>query len=376
MATKPTKVSSVLSPTSREPGKKPPDHNRFAVLMDRSRSPSVSGSLMPPTPARKRPSESDCAEQPAGKSQRMDSNNKVFFVMESLEKMLVKGRDDLGKAKALLSSSKDAGGTNGEVLGGMINAMEYFADAIEALSSVVVDAAKGKVVVGDPKKSQPTATPVAKPTAAEVKKKKFANVVKDAEKSLLVHKLDLGKVPIMNTETLSKHVTQSIVAKAAAADGNANGRPKEETILTLEDTLSMVSSMDFFGKVTKPYANKFNDADPANGTFHTLPVKLNFKSKEAKQRAEQVLRKTCKVQCGTPFPKRLRVMLGETVKQQKNAYPNCFIQTRVDLDSMSVMVSRKTNDGWVNNYCSIPIPEPVLDTDTVTNSKTGTGNAL
>ena len=51
------------------------------------------------------------------------------------------------------------------------------------------------------------------------------SAVKDAEKSVLVFGLDLGRVPTMNTGTLSRKVTEDITAKAAATDGKtAAGR--------------------------------------------------------------------------------------------------------------------------------------------------------
>ena len=41
-------------------------------------------------------------------------------------------------------------------------------------------------------------------------KKKFVSVVRDAEKSVLVFNLDLGRVPIMNMGTIVKKVTEDI----------------------------------------------------------------------------------------------------------------------------------------------------------------------
>jgi hypothetical protein len=366
MSIKPAAVSSVLPPVLREPGNKPPDNNRFAVLMNRGRSPSVGGPLTP-VPAVKRPSTGGGG--PAQKTTRLD-NNRVFFVMETVEKMLTKGRDDFLKAKNALRKDKDLPPAAKEILGGIIAGFENISDAVETIASVVVDSAKAGPVPdggGSLPKGGKASAPAKPVDPAKVKKDKFCGVVREAEKSLLVFQLDLGKVPIMNQATMARSVTQDIVRKAAAAEGSTNGRPAEETILALDDTLSVVEGMDFFGKVTKPYQNRKNDKDPANGTFHTLPVKINFKTKEAKQRAELIFRKKCKLQCGTPYPKRLRTMIGELVSAEKTQHPGCFIQVKVDLESMALKVSRRTDSGWLNNYSSVAISDKVLDTNTVGN---------
>jgi hypothetical protein len=314
----------------------------------------------------------------------MDGNNRVFYVMENVEKMICKGRDDIDKAKTVLNNNNDLSKSAKEILGGMLSAFDHFTDGLEALASVVVDYSKRMdttrpIITGNkagPAKQANPANPTQPPVnPAEVKKNKFCQAVRDADKTLLVYKMDLGKVPIMNTGTMSRHVTQDIVRKAAKVEGQTTGRPNEDTVVTLEDTLSMVTGMEFLGRVTKPYANRFNDKDPENGSFHTLPVKLSFKTKEAKTRAEKVFKKNCKLQCSTPYPKRLRQLIAETVAAEKSKHAGCFIQVKVDLDGLQLKISRRTDTNWINDYHTIKIDSKVMDTDNVTNAP-GNGNAL
>jgi hypothetical protein len=376
MSIKPAAVSSVLPQVLREPGNRPPGTNRFAPLADRGRSASVSGHS--PAPAVKRPHPGGGA--PAGKSTKLD--DRVFFVMESAEKMIAKGRHDLDKARSALLKDKDLSPTVKEILGGLIAGFEHMTDAVETVASVLVDSAKkgnGSLFNGGPPTDGKNngRKPVQESDPAKVKKDKFCAEVRDAEKSLLVFQLDLGKVPIMNTATMAKNVTSDVVRKAAKVENSANGRPSDDTIATLDDTLSVATGMDFFGKVTKPYVNKKNEKDPANATFHTLPVKINFATKEAKQRAETIFRKRCKIQCATPYPKRLRTAIGELVSGEKSKFPGCFIQVKVDLESMSLKVSRRSDEGWTNNYHSVQISDKVIDTNQVANSvpmETDSGN--
>ena len=298
----------------RDPGIRPPGSNRFAAL--RSRSPSVG---RPPTsPAVKRPAGDDFS--PAGddfnsygKFPRLDGN-KTFANMELVEKMIDKGKKGMSKLKDDLAKLEEVSNPLKELLGGIVDSVDAIFATMENVVSTVVDGAQ-RPVTG--KGNQTTAAQKAvvtpsvitlqpPPTAAEVKKKRFVTAVREAEKSVLVFQLDLGKVPVMNTGTIARKVTEDITARAAQVDGNGNGRPTENTITMLEDTLSMVKGMEFFGKVTKSYVNKQKEDDPANGTFCTLPVRMNFKDKAAKVRAEKVLRTSCKLQCSTPYLVKLR----------------------------------------------------------------------
>ena len=200
----------------------------------------------------------------------------------------------------------------------------------------------------------------------------FIKAVKEAEKSVLVFNLDLGRVPIMNSGTMSRKVTESISAKAATAEGSETGRPSEDTIAVLEDTLSVMKGLEFFGKVTKPFQNKQKADDPLNGKYHTLPVKMVFKDKDAKARAETVLRNTCKVQCTTPYPPRLRKVIKDTVDKYRGEFPDSFIQAKVDLDRLQLRLSRKCKaDGkWTNNFAYVTFKDAVFELGSVSNSST------
>jgi len=206
------------------------------------------------------------------------------------------------------------------------------------------------------------------PTEAEVKKRKFVSAVREAEKSILVFKLNLGQVPIMNTSTISRKVTEDITAKAALVEERPNGRPSEDTVAMLEDTLSMVKGMDFFGKVTKLYKNIGNDKDLDNSKFCTLPVKMSFKDKDAKARAETVLRSACKLQCSTPYPLKLRQVIKQILGEQKLAHPKDFVQVRVDAENLSLKVSRKSEGKWFNNVEIVALSADVIDMGQVTNT--------
>jgi hypothetical protein len=85
--------------------------------------------------------------------------------------------------------------------------------------------------------------------------KKFKDTIKDAEKSTLIFGLNLGKVPLINQDAMSTKVTKAITEKAAQKDGSKGSVPKEDTITALDDVLSIVENVRFYGKTTKSYQN-------------------------------------------------------------------------------------------------------------------------
>ena len=231
MSVKPVTIASVLGVASNPPnfignppqgqGNKPPNSNRFSILRDRSNSP---GSFPLLSPAAKRPLEGVWLPEAAGKNPRLDSNL-IFKVMEDAEHRLKKGKDSVMSLKSKLVECTSLGGPLMELLGGMVDTMDVVLGVVESFSSAVVDKEALKAAVPHRSRanstrkipgividgvSAPAKTAVQPLTAEEIKKRKFVNAVKEAEKSVLVFKLDLGTVPIMNTGTISRKVTENI----------------------------------------------------------------------------------------------------------------------------------------------------------------------
>ena len=389
MSVKPVSVAAALGGPDqpRETGKNPPLSNRFALLRDRSRSLSTSGSGPPLSPAVKR--RSDNGPDPSrGKTPRLD-NNSIFAAMESVEKKLEKGKKGLDALKGFLAKT-DTGveGALKEFLGGVVDSLDNVFDSLTEVASTLVDKGaaptpvkvRGREAVkvlatgaGTGTGSGAVAATAAHPplpTQEEVRKKKFVAAVKDAEKAVLVFNLNLGRVPVMNTGTIAKKVTEDITAKAAAVEGKENGRPSEDTITVLEDTLSVMKGMEFFGKATKLYTNKNNAADQQNGKYCTLPVKMVFRDRESKARAEAVLRKSCKLQCSTPYPTQLRKVIKNTIEVYRGKFPENFIQVKVDPERLQLKLSRRPkadNARWINDFEVVKLEDDVLDLGSVSN---------
>ena len=63
----------------------------------------------------------------------------------------------------------------------------------------------------------------------------------------------MGRVPIMNHETISKKATLALVSLAAKCEGKLSSAPSEESVAAIDDVLSMTTGMSFFGNATKSY---------------------------------------------------------------------------------------------------------------------------
>jgi hypothetical protein len=195
-------------------------------------------------------------------------------------------------------------------------------------------------------------------SAPEVKTKKLRQAITKAERSVTLFDLDLGPVPVLNRDTLSRKVTLYLHDRAQS-QGIYKGNPAaaEEAI---DDILSC-ASIDILGKGSQTFYNKKDTNDKRNGKMCTVPVKLTFRDKATRFQAELALKKACQVKCSTPYPKKLRIIMDELVKECKPANPGCFILAKVDMVKLQVTARARTDKGWKDLENSVKIPLDILD---------------
>jgi len=287
--------------------------------------------------------------------------------MEAKDAKISKTQEILAGVKDGLAKAKLDNQVS-ELLGGILAAMENVVETQTGFASVLVDCCKVKVSdkfvsppAGGTAKPPPVKVTKPVPTADEIRKKKFVTAVREAEKAILLFNLDLGTVPIMNTSTISLKVTQDLAAKAATVEERPAGRPSEDTVAMLDDTISLIKGMEFYGKVTKKYTNTKKPEDPSNGKFCTLPVKISFKDRDTKFQAESLLRAKCKVSCTTPYHLNLRKAIRKVLDEEKGVFKEDFIQVRVDPEAGSLKLSRKCKGKWLNNYKLVELDDTVYD---------------
>jgi hypothetical protein len=154
-----------------------------------------------------------------------------------------------------------------------------------------------------------------------------------AERSFTLFNLDIGLVPALNKDFISRKVIQYLHDRAQSQGiYKGNSAAAEEAI----DYILSCATIDILGKGSRTHYNKRDNTDVRNGKMCTVPVKLTFKDKDTHFQAELTLNKACKVKCGTPYPKKLRTIMDELVKECKASIPDSFILAKVDMEKLIV----------------------------------------
>jgi len=365
---KPTTISSLLSEKKGEKAKaaaaKYPGistNNRFLLLAEKGKA-ARERSLS----AKRFRTDSECTEaESTGEGAYVEEQ--VFMNMEKTEGQLKEAKAVIEQVKSEVEKIPDPGPMK-TVLDGLVKWMSLTTAIQENTALVMLDEfAKASKKGGTGSQQRTETTYQNKETSKQNKgkqgeqgnqveqdprKKRFLQAVKEAEKSTLVFNLDMGTVAVMNPNTMNRKFSMALKAKAAEQDGNANGEPKADTVTQLDDTLSMVKNMDFFGKTTKQAKGK---------EFFTIPVKLAYKDKDTRIAAEQNLRKLCKVSCTVPYHSTLRDVMRKTMTECKAKYKDSYIQTRLDTDNMTLKVSYRNNGIWYNDVETVELPDSVYD---------------
>jgi hypothetical protein len=212
--------------------------------------------------------------------------------------------------------------------------------------------AKPTIQVTDQGQTDPTVT-------------RFKEAIKEAERSTLVFNLDMGKVPIMNHDTMNKRATLALTTMAARKEKKSTSIPSEESVMAIDDLLSVTEGMEFFGAATKSYSHP---NDPNSGLYCTVPVKYVFKDKDDRVRAETTLRDRCDVRCTTPYPTMVRECIKQIVSKVKADRPDRLVRVNVDTGSLSFKIATKCKGNkdermpWEPYHYLVPIPPEAMDT--------------
>jgi hypothetical protein len=361
MAGKPLTLSAVLQ-EGLPKVKIPPGitvKNRFAVLNSRDRSAS---SVRGESPAKR---SRDDGKRSRDESVEKTDRNLAFRSMADEEEKFRKAREIVGKVRVSMAAAVCDGikGPVADVLNGIIEWMDITTGVQEVTANVVVDSFNK---VASPLRKSRKESVRTEPTEQEKeeqemvgKRKKFVQEVKEAERSSLIFKANLGDVPIMNPDTLKKKFAQDMVAKAAMVENLGENRPSKVVAAQLDDALEMCTRMEFFGKETKKALKKGKSGDEED--FYTMPVRLYFKDKVTRDAADGRMRKMCKMGGTIPYHRTLRTVINTVVEEGKAKYPNSYIQVKVDAEKFQLRVSRREGGVWFNNIDTVPLPLSVLD---------------
>jgi hypothetical protein len=210
----------------------------------------------------------------------------------------------------------------------------------------------------------PTAKKVESPE--EVKVRKFNEAIRDAERSTLCFNLNMGNKPIMNKTTIAERATLALTTMAAKAEGKHSSVPSQEAVSVIDDVVSMVTKMEFYGANTKQYKGNDKDKDKDKDTpaFCTVPVKYQFKDREQRIFAEKQLRDTCKVKCATPYPVVVRECIKQVIDHVRLSHPDDFVKVNVHANKFALKVSRRPKGKdlpWIEYPDLLSLPNEALD---------------
>jgi hypothetical protein len=332
------------------------DYNRWSVLAPKDRTFSTG----------KRPlsNSNDNDLDPAPKAPRLDAGV-VVTQLKNQESALKEVHTLLGEMDTLNSGENEDPRFTciTKIFRHMVKVQENFSSAIIDVINLPdttpapTNTSKGKSTPANNSAQARKSAPKPVPSAEDTDKKRLKQVLREAEKRTVLFNLNLGPVPTMNKESVSRKVTLALGTIAKAGKHDYNVQDAEEVI---DDVLSC-SKLEFLGKATRKFYNTRNPQDSRNDKFCTIPVRMDFKDKETRTQAEISLRKICKVSCSVPYPRKLRAMLDTMVKNGKTRFPNSFIRTKVNVDTLTLEAHAKTESGWVDLGLNCQIPTSVLD---------------
>jgi len=197
---------------------------------------------------------------------------------------------------------------------------------------------------------------------ADRKYYRFKDVIRDCEKSTLIFNLNLGRYPIMDTNTMSNRAALALSAMAAGVENSQTSHPSEEARETIDDVIGIVKSVEFYGKQTKSYRNS---KDPKSGAYCTLPMRYDFSDRDTRVRAEKILRDRCNVNCSTPYPIIVRECMKSAASALRAAFPGAVPRVNVDAYNFCLKLAYKptgANDFiWLDQ--TVPLPALALEVD-------------
>jgi hypothetical protein len=186
-------------------------------------------------------------------------------------------------------------------------------------------------------------------------KKELTEALILAEKTCVIFDAELGSASVGNKERLAHAFSESVRAKALAHAEEASDSPESAAIMAAEsirvadDALSCATDISFLGQATKPYNNKRNASDPRNGSFHTMPVKLEFPDRNSRIYFERMMREKCKIKASMSLPLGIRKEAEACRKVVLEKYPGELVMIRAEAEGLRfVAFHKKDGEGkWV-----------------------------
>lgn len=177
-----------------------------------------------------------------------------------------------------------------------------------------------------------------------------------ADRTAILFDLDMGPAPVGNRQSLSRSLAAGIRAAALSAAGDSE-TDQIEAVRAAGDALSCAGDVAYLGQASRSFSNPRNQSDPKNGTYCTIPVKLEFEDRQQRIYFEQTMRKINlrASQSLPPFLQKERTAFDAALREK---YPESMIMIRPDPDRAVLTAFRKQEktDRWTqcSDVWSVP----------------------
>ena len=183
-----------------------------------------------------------------------------------------------------------------------------------------------------------------------------------AEKTCVIFDANLGAAPVANRDRLAAAFSETVRASAIACSAKGGGEPEAtaaaEAIRVVDDALSCATDMSFLGQATKAYSNNRDLSDPRAGSFHTMPIKLEFPDRSSRIYFERVMREKCNIRASMSLPPGIRKAAETCRRNLLPSYPDEMVMVRAESDGQKFVAFHK-RDGepkWTRHPETFAIP--------------------
>jgi hypothetical protein len=210
------------------------------------------------------------------------------------------------------------------------------------LSGAATSKAAGRAVTGGAMAPPISAKPAPTPGQRELKES-----LEKADRESIMFEIDLGKNTLANRSALAAAFLNT-VQKAAIDKATTSGKGLTEAVRVMDDTLSIVSDMEFIGSSSQRFISKKAN-DMRSNTFCTMPVKFKFDYRNSRIHFEKSMRDHCNFRAGISLPKPVRLEQAAFLSALRERYPHDAITVRLDIRSAFLYALRKVGGegAWV-----------------------------
>ncbi len=189
----------------------------------------------------------------------------------------------------------------------------------------------------------------------------FSAAVKDAEKSILIHNLNLGQQPTLNPSTISSKITAALLLCVAQFEPLACGQVTSGVKDIVDDITGLVKDMTLFGTGTR--LNRNPQKPEEDGNFYTVPVKFSFASKQVASSVTEALKGKYKLRITTPYHKSLRECFSFVQKKVRSHNPGYQVRVNLDMKNRALKASVRPSESatWELLGETFSLPKDALD---------------